>query len=113
MREWAETILRLGEEHGFWPAGRRLVSTEARFRPGSSDVLALRVGHEKLTRETGWEPRVSWEEGLLRTIAWYAENRDRWIGRVDWMPTGAPLGTALEGLAERARVAGCRRTRRG
>jgi dTDP-glucose 4,6-dehydratase len=52
--------------------------------------MALRVGHEKLTRETGWQPRVSWEEGILRTIRWYAENRERWIGRVDWLPTGAP-----------------------
>jgi dTDP-glucose 4,6-dehydratase len=47
--------------------------------------MALRVGYEKLNRETGWEPKVSWEEGVLRTIRWYAENRDRWIGRVDWM----------------------------
>jgi dTDP-glucose 4,6-dehydratase len=95
MHEWAETILRLGEEHGFWPGDRRLVTTPARFRPGASDVMALRVGHEKLTRETGWMPRVSWEEGLVRTIRWYAENRDRWLGRVDWLPTGAPLGTPV------------------
>jgi dTDP-glucose 4,6-dehydratase len=54
-------------------------------------VLALRVGHEKLTRETGWQPSVSWEDGILQTIRWYAENRERWIGRVDWLPTGAPL----------------------
>jgi dTDP-glucose 4,6-dehydratase len=47
--------------------------------------MALRVGHEKLTRETGWQPKVSWEEGVLSTIRWYAENRDRWIGRVDWL----------------------------
>jgi dTDP-glucose 4,6-dehydratase len=94
MQEWAEMILRLGEEHGFWPGDRRLVSTQDRFRPGASDVLALRVGHEKLTAETGWMPRVSWEDGILHTIRWYAENRDRWIGRVDWMPTGTPLGTA-------------------
>ena len=58
--------------------------------PGASDVLALRVGHEKLTRETGWQPLVSWEEGVLKTIQWYAENRERWLGRVDWLPTGAP-----------------------
>jgi len=49
--------------------------------------MALRVGYEKLNRETGWEPRVSWEEGVLRTIDWYAQNRERWIGRVDWLET--------------------------
>lgn len=52
--------------------------------PGASDVIALRVGYEKLNRETGWMPLVSWEEGLSRTIAWYARTRNRWIGRVDW-----------------------------
>jgi dTDP-glucose 4,6-dehydratase len=93
MEEWAGMILRVGEEHGFWPGDRRLVSTPGRFRPGSSDVMALRVGHEKLTRETGWEPKVSWEEGILQTIRWYAENRSRWLGRVDWLPTGSPLRT--------------------
>jgi dTDP-glucose 4,6-dehydratase len=91
MQQWAEMILRIGEEHGYWPGDRRLASVEGRFRPGASDVLALRVGHEKLTRETGWQPKVSWEEGLLHTIRWYAENRERWIGRVDWLPTGSPL----------------------
>jgi dTDP-glucose 4,6-dehydratase len=84
MADWSELIIRVGEEGGFWPAGRRMVSTAARYRPGASEVMALRVGHEKLTRETGWEPKVSWEEGILRTIRWYAENRERWIGRVDW-----------------------------
>ena len=55
--------------------------------------MALRVGYEKLHGETGWKPLVSWEEGVLRTIAWYAANRDRWLGRVDWLPTGAPVQT--------------------
>jgi dTDP-glucose 4,6-dehydratase len=89
MADWSALILRVGEENGFWPAGRRVVSTEARFRPGASEVMALRVGHEKLTRETGWQPKVRWEEGVLRTIRWYAENRDRWIGRVDWLQRAA------------------------
>jgi dTDP-glucose 4,6-dehydratase len=91
MRDWAELILRIGEENGFWPAGRTVTTTESRLRPGASDVMALRVGHEKLTRETGWQPKVSWEEGVLKTIGWYAENGERWIGRVDWLPTGTPL----------------------
>ncbi len=84
MREWAELILRVGEERGFWPGDRELVSVPERYRPGASEVMALRVGYEKLARETGWGPRVSWEDGLARTIAWYAANRDAWIGRVDW-----------------------------
>jgi dTDP-glucose 4,6-dehydratase len=95
MREWGELILRVGEERGYWPAGRELASVADRYRPGASEVIALRVGYEKLQRETGWEPKVSWEEGIARTIAWYADNRERWAGRVDWstpvvstLPTG-------------------------
>jgi dTDP-glucose 4,6-dehydratase len=84
MGDWAALILRVGEEEGHW-SGREIVSVPERFRPGASDVMALRVGYEKLNRETGWEPTVSWEEGVARTIAWYAANRDRWLGRVDWL----------------------------
>jgi dTDP-glucose 4,6-dehydratase len=87
MADWAAMILRVGEERGFWPE-REIVTTADRFRPGASDVMALRVGYEKLNRETGWEPRVSWEEGLARTIEWYAAQRESWIGRVDWLPVG-------------------------
>jgi dTDP-glucose 4,6-dehydratase len=36
---------------------------------------------------------VSWGEGVLETIRWYAANRERWIGRVDWLSTGTPLST--------------------
>ena len=83
MRDWADMILRVGREQGYWDA-REVVSTADRFRPGASEVMALRVGYEKLNRETGWEPHVSWEDGVAQTIAWYAENQPRWIGRVDW-----------------------------
>jgi dTDP-glucose 4,6-dehydratase len=85
MRDWCDTIVRVGAANGFWPDDRRVTVDERRLRPGATDVMALRVGYEKLHRETGWEPRVSWEEGILRTITWYAQNRDRWIGRVDWL----------------------------
>jgi dTDP-glucose 4,6-dehydratase len=89
MADWSELILRIGHERGYWPDDREIVTTPARLRPGVTDVMALRVGYEKLHGETGWEPLVSWEEGVLRTIEWYAENRDRWIGRIDWQATGA------------------------
>src|SRR5688500_5684242 len=80
LRDWADLILRVGREQGHWDA-REIVSTAERYRPGASEVMALRVGYEKLNREKGWEPLVSWEDGVARTIAWYAENRARWIGR--------------------------------
>jgi dTDP-glucose 4,6-dehydratase len=90
MEGWVGLILRIGEDNGFWPADRTIATTPKRYRPGASDVMALRVGHEKLTAETGWMPKVSWEEGVLQTIRWYSENRDKWIGRVDWHPAGSP-----------------------
>jgi len=85
MHDWSDLIIRTGEEHGFWGGDRHVVINEKRMRPGATDVMALRVGYEKLNAETGWEPKISWEEGVLRTIQWYAGNRERWIGRVDWM----------------------------
>jgi dTDP-glucose 4,6-dehydratase len=85
MADWCDLIVRTGVEHGFWGDDRRVVTNEKRLRPGVTDVMALRVGYDKLKRETGWEPKVSWEEGVLRTIRWYAEHRERWIGRVDWL----------------------------
>jgi dTDP-glucose 4,6-dehydratase len=94
IADWAALILRTGEEEGYWP-GRELVSVAKRFRPGASDVIALRVGYDKLERETGWRPLVSWEEGIARTIDWYARSRDRWFGRVDWLsPTTLPVEEA-------------------
>jgi dTDP-glucose 4,6-dehydratase len=89
MADWAELILRTGVEHGYWPDDRQIVIDQGRLRPGVTDVIALRVGYEKLNRETGWEPKVSWQEGVLRTIQWYADNRERWIGRVDWLTKDA------------------------
>ncbi|HST18978.1 MAG TPA: GDP-mannose 4,6-dehydratase [Gaiellaceae bacterium] len=93
MRDWCDLILRVGREHGFWGDDRQVVVDERRLRPGATDVMALRVGYEKLNRETGWEPKVSWEEGVLRTIRWYAEHRAAWTGRVDWL-AGAPVAGA-------------------
>jgi dTDP-glucose 4,6-dehydratase len=93
MKDWSDLILDIGREQGYW-GEREIVTTPLRVRPGASEVMALRVGYEKLHRETGWEPIVSWKEGIAKTIAWYAENRDRWIGRVDWLSTGRPTVAA-------------------
>jgi dTDP-glucose 4,6-dehydratase len=84
MADWSSLILEIGQREGHWPDDRHVVIDEKRLRPGVTDVMALRVGYEKLHAETGWEPQVSWEEGIGRTIEWYASNRDKWAGRVDW-----------------------------
>jgi dTDP-glucose 4,6-dehydratase len=83
MQEWADTILEVGSEHGYWE-NPEIVQDDDRFRPGDSDVEELLVGYEKINEETGWEPEVSWREGIRRTIDWYANNPDSWYGRVDW-----------------------------
>lgn len=43
-------------------------------RPGH--VERHRVDWSKIHRVTGWEPAVGLEEGLKRTIRWYAEHQD-------------------------------------
>lgn len=83
MREWTEMILEVGSTHDYWEKPE-IVQDEERFRPGDSDVEELLVGYEKLNEETGWEPEVSWWEGIRRTIDWYANNFESWYGRVDW-----------------------------
>ena len=48
-----------------------------------------RLGHDrryaidpsKVESELGWTPRVSWQDGLAATIAWYHDNRP-WVDRV-------------------------------
>ena len=83
MRDWAELILAVGSEHDYWDEPE-IIQDEGRYRPGDSDVEELLVGYEKLHNETGWEPQVSWKEGVLKTIDWYANNKRAWYGRVDW-----------------------------
>ncbi|MDP2922439.1 MAG: dTDP-glucose 4,6-dehydratase [Candidatus Omnitrophota bacterium] len=39
---------------------------------------------EKIKKELGWKPKVSWEEGLKRTIQWYKGNRPWWEKQL-WM----------------------------
>ena len=83
MHDWASLILEVGNENGYWN-NPEIVQREDRYRPGDSDVEELLVGYEKLNGETGWEPEVSWCEGVLKTIEWYANNKQQWYGRVDW-----------------------------
>ena len=48
-------------------------------RPGHDRRYGLSSG--KIMRETGWAPRVEFEDGLARTIDWYRQNAP-WVARV-------------------------------
>jgi len=48
-------------------------------RPGHDRRYALTNG--KLTRQTGWKPRMHFETGLLATIDWYRANQE-WVEHV-------------------------------
>jgi dTDP-glucose 4,6-dehydratase len=58
--------------------GESLIES-VRDRPGHDRRYAL--SSEKTTRETGWQPQVSFEEGLSHTISWYRDNPG-WVERV-------------------------------
>ncbi len=45
-------------------------------RPGHDFRYSL--DSSKLRKELGWEPQVSFEEGLIKTVNWYKENLD-WL----------------------------------
>jgi dTDP-glucose 4,6-dehydratase len=83
--DWFNLIMKIGRENGFWKK-KKLMFQESgkRGRLGKSEVNELRVDYTKLNKLTGWQPKFSWEEGLKKTIQWYAENKSKWIGRVDW-----------------------------
>jgi dTDP-glucose 4,6-dehydratase len=53
--------------------------TRVTDRPGHDRRYALT--NAKLTRETGWTPRVDFDYGLRETVEWYAANRG-WVERV-------------------------------
>lgn len=51
-------------------------------RPGQ--VFKHQSNTDKIRERLGWRPTVSLEEGIKKTIAWYAGNRDWWQTKV-WM----------------------------
>ncbi len=45
-------------------------------RPGHDRRYAIDI--TKIKDELGWEPKVSFEQGMKKTIEWYKENKDWW-----------------------------------
>ena len=53
-------------------------SEDQRVRPDKSEVERLLASHARATELLGWTPAVSLEDGLERTIAWLADNREKY-----------------------------------
>ncbi len=53
--------------------------TFVKDRPGHD--LRYAIDAEKINREFGWKPSVTFEEGLSKTIDWYLKNQD-WLDSV-------------------------------
>ncbi len=64
MQTTLETIASLMNADVEW------VTDPERLRPAGSEVFRLLGSNEKIKRLTGWQPRISLEEGLKRTIDW-------------------------------------------
>jgi dTDP-glucose 4,6-dehydratase len=81
------------------PAGaphQRLISFVA-DRPGHDRRYAIDAG--KLRRELGWQPRMTFAEGLRKTVNWYLEHQE-WVSKVqsgeyrNWIATNYQSRTA-------------------
>ena len=55
-----------------------IVSADDRTRPRASEVDRLVCDNEKARRLLGWHPRHTLEQGLEQTIAWIADNAERY-----------------------------------
>jgi dTDP-glucose 4,6-dehydratase len=72
VQKIAETILQL--------VGRdvTLIQEEKRVRPSKSEVQRLWAENQVAYQTFGWVPKVSFDEGLRRTIHWISENLDKY-----------------------------------
>ena len=55
----------------------RVVQADERRRPEGSEVGRLCCESELIRSLTAWRPRVSLEDGLLRTVQWFGESSNR------------------------------------
>ncbi|MBI5502301.1 MAG: dTDP-glucose 4,6-dehydratase [Deltaproteobacteria bacterium] len=71
----AVAAVRLGKPQ----AELRNLVTFVKDRPGHD--LRYAINSAKITTELGWHPAESFETGLQKTVAWYADNRE-WVDGV-------------------------------
>jgi len=61
-------------------------------RPGHD--LRYAIDPSRIRDELGWQPSVTLEQGLARTVDWYLANEDWWRPLLERQALGQRLGTA-------------------
>jgi len=54
----------------------KIITDQQRVRPGKSEVMKLWASHQKAKELIGWEPQITLDEGLKRTIEWLSTHLD-------------------------------------
>lgn len=75
------------------PSSRRELITFVTDRPGHDHRYAINA--TKIKNDLGWEPSITFDQGLERTVEWYLDNRP-W-----WEPLLAAGAVSRRGLADR------------
>jgi dTDP-glucose 4,6-dehydratase len=73
------------------PGGHESLISYVTDRPGHDFRYA--IDSTKIERELGWEPQVTFEEGIRRTVEWFLENRWWWQRILDGRYRLERLGT--------------------
>lgn len=63
-------------------AEKEIVNLESRTRPSKSEVMELLCDNSLARELLGWQPTVSFEGGLRRTIDWISENKSRYKSHI-------------------------------
>lgn len=61
----------------------KIVTDDQRLRPAKSEVERLLGSNEKIKALTGWTPRYSLEQGLKKTIEWFADQKNLSLYKAD------------------------------
>ncbi|MEP3769976.1 MAG: GDP-mannose 4,6-dehydratase, partial [Yoonia sp.] len=61
-------------------------------RPGHDARYA--IDPQRISKELGWRPSVTLEQGLEKTVTWYLDNEDWWKPLLSREGVGQRLGKA-------------------
>ncbi len=70
MQKIAETLIQLINPKA------KIIQDKARLRPSKSEVFRLFGDNSKIKSQTNWEQRYSLQDGLLKTINWFADKEN-------------------------------------